>query len=278
MMIKNYYNDEKLRKSMSQLADFSFGLDFELLYQKGYWDPAYGCYSILEDDKIVSNVSYHLLELEKAGKRYKVMSIGSVMTYPEYRKKGYARTLMEAVLKDHQVDAYFLGANETVLDFYPRFGFEATDHLKYMDENVSSYKIGPKGRVLDIDADLKLIDEYVKNRIKNSKDMYVYGDDYLKMFYALYLYNKNMYLHEDAIIVCSRQKDILHVHDIYAKHPIDFKALVGPYTEGVTKIYYDFEVAIEGIEAYEDLESYFFVKTDIEELKQAWSYPGTSVT
>ncbi len=131
MMIKDYYHDKQLRQSMSNLANMMFGLDFELLYQKGYWDDVYSCYSILDKGEVVSNVSFHQLILEKDNQKYTVLSIGSVMTYKAHRGNGYARLLMEEVIKDHPVDAYFLGANETVTDFYPRFGFEpVTLHRK----------------------------------------------------------------------------------------------------------------------------------------------------
>jgi len=277
-MIKNYYKDESLRKKMSVLANQTFGLDFELLYQKGYWDKAYSCYSILEDDKIVSNVSFHLLELEKAGKRYSAMSIGSVMTDTDYRGKDYARQLMNEVMKDHPVDVYFLGANETVLNFYPRFGFKPVILNKFVDNNLEHYIVGDKGKKLDIEKDLELIDSYVKNRIKNSKDMYVYGDDYLKMFYMLYLYSDHIYLHDGAIIVCEKEEDKLYVYDIYQLEEKNIFDLVGPYTKGVNSVYYSFEAKIDTLEAYADEEAYLFVKTEKIELLEAWSYPGTSVT
>lgn len=277
-MIKNYYKDEQLRKKMSELAVKTFGLDFELLYQKGYWDKAYSCYSILEDDKIVSNVSFHLLELEKSGKRYSAMSIGSVMTDPDYRGKDYARQLMEEVIKDHPVDVYYLGANETVLNFYPKFGFKPVRYNKYIDKNMDRYILAEKGRKLDVEKDLDLIDKYVKNRVKNSKDMYVYGDDYLKMFYMLYLYSDHIYLHDGAIIVCEKEEDKLYVHDIYQLEEKNIFEIVGPYTKDVKTVYYSFEAKIDSLQAYEDEEAYLFVKTDKTEMLEAWSYPGTSVT
>ncbi len=278
MMIKNYYHDKELRNSMSELANKTFGLDFELLYQKGCWSKVYSCYSILEDDKIVSNVSFHKLEIEKDNKKYTAMSIGSVMTYPEYRGKGYARQLMDEVLKDHKVDVVFLSANENVTEFYPRFGFKPVKHIKYKDLNTDNYVKGTLGRKLDIEKDFELIDSYVKKRLRNSKNMYVHHDDYLKMFYMLYLYNDHIYLHDDAIIVCHTEEDVLYVHDIYMIKPVNIYELVGPYVKDASYVHYSFEVELEGLTAYEDVESYLFVKTTIESLQKSWSYPGTSVT
>lgn len=277
-MIKDYYRDEILRKKMSVLAKESFGLDFELLYQKGYWDDVYSCYSIYEDDKIISNVSYHLLELEKNNQRYTAMSIGSVMTDPAYRGKNYARQLMEAVMEEHPVDVYFLGGNETVTDFYPRFGFQSIQYLKYVDKAVDLYVKGNKGLKLNIDDDLDLIDKYVKGRIKNSKNMYVYGDDYLKMFYMLYLYADHIYKHDQAIIICEKEDNKLFVHDIYQLEKCDLRQLIGPYMTGIEEVHFGFEVQLDTIEPIVDTDAYLFVKTDKKELLEAWSYPSTSVT
>lgn len=278
MMIKDYYHDKKLRTAMSQLALNTFGINFELLYQKGYWAKGFSCYSFFEDDKIVSNVSYHKLEIEKDDKRYTAMSIDSVMTDPSYRKKGYARQLLEEVLIDHPADVIFLSANETVTEFYPRFGFEPIKHIKYKDLNIERYTLGDKGRKLNIDQDIKLIDEYVRKRLKNSKEMYVYHDDYIKMFYMLYLYSDYIYLHKDAIVICQKKNNILYVHDIYMISEQSIYDLIGPYTKDVDHIQYSFEVKVDNLTPYEDNNSYFFVKTNLMALKQPWSYPGTSVT
>jgi len=277
-MIKNYYHDEKLRKSMSKLAKKSFGLDFELLYQKGYWDDVYSCYGILDNEEVVSNVSFHQLILEKDNEKYNVVSIGSVMTYESHRGKGYARMLMEEVLKDHDVDAFFLGANETVTEFYPRFGFKPVKFIKYRDSHIDRYPNGDKGKKLDLDIDLELIEHYVKHRVKNSKNMYVYNDDYLKMFYMLYLYRDNIYLVDDAIIVCDREEDVLYVHDIYMLKEKDIYSIVGPFVEEVLTVDYSFEVKLDGVTSYEDEDAYLFVRTDKPSLLEPWSYPSTSTT
>lgn len=278
MMIKNYYHDKKLRQSMSKLAKKSFGLDFELLYQKGYWDDVYSCYSILENDEVVSNVSFHKLILEKDNKQYTAMSIGSVMTYDEYRNKGYARQLMEEVLKDHPVDVCFLGANETVTEFYPRFGFKAVKALKYRDSHIDRYHKEGIVRKLSLESDIDLIEHYLKNRIKNSKNMYVYNDDYLKMFYMLYLYSDHIYLVNEAIVICESDQETLLVHDIYMIEEKDIYKLIGPFIKNHMVIDYSFEAVLDGLCPYQDDDAFLFVRTDEKTLLQPWSYPKTSTT
>ena len=55
------------------------------------------------------------------------IQIGAVGTLPEYRNKGLSKYLMDLVLDKYQdsTDISFLFANETVTEFYPKFGFDA---------------------------------------------------------------------------------------------------------------------------------------------------------
>ena len=44
-VIKNYRNNDALRRSFNRLAGDTFGLDFEDWYQNGYWGENYNPYS-----------------------------------------------------------------------------------------------------------------------------------------------------------------------------------------------------------------------------------------
>ena len=60
-LIKNYVTDDHLRKSMSKLSTKMFSLDFEMLYQKGYWAKQFNTYAISDKD---NNIQL-LRELQK---------------------------------------------------------------------------------------------------------------------------------------------------------------------------------------------------------------------
>ena len=62
------------------------------------------------------------------------------MTKETYRDQGLSRRLIEEILKDYQgkVDMIFLFTNETVLEFYPKFGFSRVmedSHLLNVSDN-----------------------------------------------------------------------------------------------------------------------------------------------
>ena len=124
-IIKHYRNKDALRSSFNALAEATFGLKFENWYQMGYWGDNYAPYSVLEDGKIVANVSVNRTDMVIAGQRKRLYQLGTVMTYPEYRNRGYIRAIMEEVEKDiADADGVYLFANDSVLEFYPKFGFE----------------------------------------------------------------------------------------------------------------------------------------------------------
>ena len=154
---KNYRNNDALRASFNRLAEKTFGLNFENWYRNGFWKDNYIPYSVVLDGEVVSNVSVNACNMNYKGKIVKLIQLGTIMTDEDYRGNGYARALMEEVIKDYdgQVDGIYLFANESVLEFYPKFGFreakeyqftkdgkEETKELQYIiisENNLSSF-------------------------------------------------------------------------------------------------------------------------------------------
>ena len=114
------------------MANRVFGLSFQEWCESGYWTDLYLPYAICEGGRVVSNVSVNIMEFSWNGAPRRYIQLGTVMTAPEYRGKGLSRRLMEAVLEDwkNRCDALYLFANNTVLDFYPKFGFERAEEYK----------------------------------------------------------------------------------------------------------------------------------------------------
>ena len=129
---KNYALNETIRKSYSKLTMNIFALSFENWYENGYWDEHYTPYSILDGDRVVANISVCRLDYEYQGMIRHYVQLGAVATEKSYRGKGLSRRLMEEVLKDfNSYDGIYLYANDTVLEFYPKFGFEPKKEYGY---------------------------------------------------------------------------------------------------------------------------------------------------
>lgn len=122
-IVKHYRNDETLRRSFCRLAEETFGIDFESWYRKGFWTDCYDPYSVLMDGEIVANVSVNQTDMMVGGTRKKLIQLGTVMTKPEYRNRGLIRVIMEEIREDWGSRDMYLFANDSVVDFYPKFGF-----------------------------------------------------------------------------------------------------------------------------------------------------------
>ena len=123
-IVKHYRDNPVLRSSFNRLAEAIFGLNFENWYQNGFWGDNYAPYSVLEDGEIVANVSVNRTDMWIEGSRKKLYQLGTVMTAEGYRNRGYIRAIMAEVDKDlADADGVYLFANDSVLDFYPKFGF-----------------------------------------------------------------------------------------------------------------------------------------------------------
>lgn len=134
-IIKNVKDNKIYRDSFNALAAQTFGLNFEDWYQNGYWKENYIPYSIWTESAgaIVANVSVNPMTFNRNGQILHLIQLGTVMTAPEYRGQGLSRILMEEIAKDYDgtVDGIFLFGNDSVLEFYPRFGFRAVKEVQY---------------------------------------------------------------------------------------------------------------------------------------------------
>jgi predicted acetyltransferase len=140
---RDFKHDQNLRRSFNQLTEVTFGFGLEDWYQNGLWGDYYIPYSLLHSDQVISNVSINRIEFDIENERKIGIQIGTVMTYEKYRDRGLNRFIMQQVMKEwkDRADFIYLFANDTVLDFYPKFNFEKREeflHSKTIDKHSSS--------------------------------------------------------------------------------------------------------------------------------------------
>ncbi len=181
--------DNALRRSYNSLAEKTFGLSFEEFYQNGYWTDKYIPYSLIDDGKVIANASVNILKSFYNGQEKRCIQIGTVMTDSDYRNQGLSRYLIERILSEWKetCDTMYLFANDSVLDFYPKFGF-----VKAVEYQCSS-PITPTALAI--------------------KDNYE-----LLMFYCTSLMKDCVYFLEDfdAVIIASNKNEILTCYDIFS--------------------------------------------------------------
>lgn len=137
-VIRNYRGNNELRSSFNRLAGKTFGLDFEDWYQNGYWKDAYNPYSIIIDGQVAANVSVNRTDFVRNGVRKRFIQLGTVMTEEKYRNQGLIRQIMEEIDREYEksADGVYLFANDSVLDFYPKFGFRREEEVLHTKQAV----------------------------------------------------------------------------------------------------------------------------------------------
>ncbi len=158
---KDYRDDAALRHSFNELAKRTFLLDFEDWYQNGLWTERYNPYSIVKNGEVIANVSVNRTDMVFGGGVKHFIQLGTVMTLEAYRRQGLIRELMAAIDADYntKTDGFYLFANDSVLDFYPKFGFRKAAEYQYSKQltnqgecrfvNLAMYNPSDWGRLLD---------------------------------------------------------------------------------------------------------------------------------
>ncbi|MBU3210545.1 GNAT family N-acetyltransferase [Clostridium algidicarnis] len=235
----NYKDDIVLRNSFNSLTEKTYGFNFKQWYEDGYWKEKYIPYSLLDGDKVVSNVSVNIIDFLILGEQKRFVQIGTVMTDEEYRGQGLSRALMEVVLKEWEdkCDLLYLFANDSVLNFYPKFGFEQCNEYQYSINKIKvekSEKI--RKMIMDNDKDREAVYNIACNTIPISK-VSMKSNISLIMFYCTYFMKDSIYYLEDydAVVICDLNEDVLSVKDVFATKEIELDKIINAMMSEKTK-------------------------------------------
>ena len=131
---KHFQDNKMLRHRLDLLSQKTFGgLTFENWYHHGFWTDKCIPYALFDGDNTVANIFACIFDLIIQGEKKRYIQLGTVMTEFEYRNNGLSRFLMEKVLEDWQnsCDTIFLLANDSVVNYYPKFGFIKESEYHY---------------------------------------------------------------------------------------------------------------------------------------------------
>ncbi|WP_130892174.1 GNAT family N-acetyltransferase [Fusobacterium ulcerans] len=207
-LVKQIRANDILRQSFIKLAEKTFGLSFQNWYENGFWTEKYIPYTIVKDGKkVVANVSVNIIdtEWENMSKRY--IQLGTIMTDPEYRNRGFSSQLIKVILSEWEdkCDAVYLFANSTVLDFYPKFGF-----VKAVEYQCKMPFYEMKGDFRKLNISVEKDNEILKKCYRKSNPFSIlpmknnYG---LLMFYCSSFMKDSIYYSKKYDIVCIAEKE-----------------------------------------------------------------------
>lgn len=239
--VSDYREDAPLRKSFNALTKKVYHFDFETWYQDGYWGESYVPHSLLYKQNVVANVSVSVLDFIVLGEKKRYLQIGTVMTHPRFRGLGLSRFLMERVMAEWQgnCDMIYLFANDSVLDFYPKFGFVKAEEYQLSKSIEPSSHPGTAVKVDMSKAENRRLLIDAMQKTTNRFDIHLENNIGLLMFYCTSVMSESVW-HLPALgayAVAEQQGDTLLLHDLYCDYAVDvddvITALVGVDTRRV---------------------------------------------
>ena len=244
--VSGYIDDENLFLSFNELAKQIFSLDFLQWKNVGCCDGSYVSHSFVHDGKIIANVSVTKADMMIKNKSAKAIQIGTVMTDPLFRGQGLSRKLIEVVLKEYSdVDVFYLFANDSVLDFYPKFGFVSSDEFLYNNKNLSDFKSISGVRKLNGKRaeDIAILKDILSKRVFQSQLFGIKSAVSIPLWHFLNTYTDAFhYIPDiDCVAVYSVQNTELCLYDVISASPLKADDVI-PFiiSSDVNRIVYHF--------------------------------------
>ncbi len=228
--IKDFRDSEQHRRSFNDLTRRTYGFDFESWYRQGFWGDTYNPHALMDCDKIIANISVNKINLVIDGNDINAVQLGTVMTDEAYRNRGLSRELMHIILAEYEdtCDFIYLFANSSVLNFYPKFGFEKV--TEYGCSTTVSNDERLQCRKLDIDNahDQELLFRLIDSMIPSGK-IGCRHDRGLVMFYCTTIYKDSIwYLPELDIAAVAHEEDgTLQLVEVFSEKELDLDLVAG---------------------------------------------------
>jgi len=222
---KNNKNDLKYETMFDALINEVFGFSFDIWLERKLWGERYVSYSIIENEKMLANICVFDTDMIVNGKQVRAIQLGAVCTSLAARGRGFSRLLMDHVLLEYENIPAFLFANESVLEFYPRYGFrQVQTYRPVINTAINNNTLS----VVKLDVDDPILFNTIKNRYSYSKVLDCLNTGSTNMFHLLKDYHDDIY-HlpgSDVIIVAYQEANRLFIADVISSKPVIFETIL----------------------------------------------------
>lgn len=267
-LVINYKDNPVLRDSFNLLTKETYGFDFEDWYQNGYWSENYIPYSLVFNNQVIANASVNLMYFDTPYGLKHFIQIGTVMTHASFRNQGLSRYLIQYIISEYRekTDGIYLFANDSVLNFYPKFGFKKSQEYEYSKQIKG---IHTKTEVIKVDMDcLNSREEFIKalSVSQNIGPLTMKDNPGLILFYTTsFMKNAVYYIKSlNTYVIAEIEEGILYLHDIISKESVTIQSVIDSMADcSVKKVILTFspytkesKCSFESLESKDSLEVY----------------------
>ncbi len=217
-------NDREYQGMLNNLLKNIF-LDFQFWYDLNLWDENYESYSMVDNREIVSNICVYKTQVLVRGKPHLALSLGAVATKEECRRRGLSRKLMEHIMDKYSGTPMYLWANDGVVGFYPRFGFERV----YEKQPVYCCSINNNIRPIQLSYSDPKVWRYVYGRVNFSHELDCLNTASINMFHIHWGYLKESLFEIpdlNTLVIAQQQGSVLKLIGVFSLEHILFSDLV----------------------------------------------------
>ncbi len=253
-----------------------FGLSLSPIAALDWPAMGYRCHSLLDGAEMAANVSALRMTLQVMGRPTPAVQLGAVAVTPEHRGHGLARQLMERVLAEYADTALMiLFPNETVLDFYPKFGFRAVPQYTAVCELPPGSTVPQPPRLApdSPEAQYILSQPQAASSILDARGNPLALWANLRLVCPDGLYSAG----EGRALLAQQQGDTLHIFDVFSPEPFDILPWVA--WPGVHRLHLHFTPDWLGLPYtwQPDPDETLFVRGPLPEMP-AFCFPATGKT
>lgn len=234
--------NDTLRAAFNDLTRATFGFDFSDWYSAGHWGELYIPHVLTDGKKVVSNISVNLMRfrIDDVDKNY--IQLGTVMTDQAYRNQGLNRSIMERILAEYrdQVDGIYLFANDSVLNYYPKYGFRPVTETEYFLTR-GAFSAAQPYTLLPVAAEA--LYEAVSAGTPNPNDgMYMSENLGLYQFWCTMEFSESIYRipELDALVVADAEDGLLRIHQVIGSQSVDLFRLAASFGTAIQEVVFGF--------------------------------------
>ncbi len=235
----NYRNDKALRESFCDLANKVFGLDLRTWYENGFWKEDYIPYSVIEDGRVVANVSVNVCNMKWRSRVHHLAQLGTVMTDPDFRGKGYGHLLMERVLADcdRMFEGTYLYAEDHMRGYYTGFGLDIVSEYQCRKKvNITNKPTVEKISMNSREDWDKMVDIIQRKRQYGERIMV--GNTGLFMFYLTGPMSDCVWYvpSSESYVVASAEGDSLTIHALFSDEKVSLGDVIAAFGSNIKNV------------------------------------------
>ncbi len=235
--IKAYKDNDKMRKGLNELTEKTFGFNFENWYFNGFWGDKFIPHSLVDGNKVIAHVSVNLMDFHMDGTEKHYIQIGTVMTDKDYRGQGLSYYLMQKVINEYRdkADGIYLFGNDSVINFYPKFGFVKSKEYQY-SKDIYSINNVKKIQQVDISDTVKWEDFFSTVKSSVSNDRFNMNNPGLVAFWTRWSRSVYYLTEEDTYIIADVKGENLFIKQIIASHKVNLERVISSFGSEIKRV------------------------------------------